>query len=242
MNQTTDIVVYVQLISGTILGVALGNLLSGATKFIQQPQTYKFNILHGLWMFFIMGSTFVFWWQEALTFSNVTWTFPLYLFQIAYCSTYLFMTAVLLPDNVDHYGTHYDYFIARRQWFYGALILSYVLGIGNSIVKEGWDEILVDPSYIVVNVILIGLLVAGMVFDKRKLHIAIAAILCGADHRLHARRINKRPGSLRAFCIHYAGGLFGRRFGVLGHFLAGRLIDDLHGQAGPCRARRSPKA
>src|SRR6188768_2655517 len=98
MDQPADVPIYVQLISGTILGVALANLLSGAAKFAQQPKTHRFNLLHGLWIVFILGSILIFWWQEGLTFSNVKWTFPLYLFQTAYCATYLFMTALLLPD------------------------------------------------------------------------------------------------------------------------------------------------
>src|SRR5215217_2669415 len=120
MEPTTEIPIYVQLISGTILGVALANLLGGAAKFVQQPQTHRFNLLHGLWIFFVLGSIMVFWWQEGLTFASVQWTFPLYIFQVAYCATYLFMVAVLLPDSVQGYDNHYDYFIGRRHWFYGS--------------------------------------------------------------------------------------------------------------------------
>lgn len=173
----SEIPLYVQIMSGTVLGVALGNLLSGAAKFVQQPQTHRINILHALWMVFILGAIMVFWWQEGLNFANVTWTFPLYMFQVAYCATFLFMVAVLLPDNVADYGSHYDYFIARRHWFYGALILSYVLGIGNELVKEGWDDIFVDPTYIGMNTILVGIVAAGMIVNRRWLHVAIAALL-----------------------------------------------------------------
>lgn len=174
MATANEIPIYVQLISGTILGVALANILSGAAKFIQQPQTHRINILHGLWIAFIVGSIMVFWWQEGLNFQNVAWTFPLYMFQVAYCATYLFMVAVLLPENVEAYDSHYGYFIARRHWFYGSLILSYVLGIGNELVKEGWDDIFVDPTFIVFNVILVGTLVVASVLNRRWLHIAVA--------------------------------------------------------------------
>lgn len=177
MDQANDVPIYVQLISGTILGVALANLLGGAAKFIQQPRTHRFNLLHGLWIFFILGAILVFWWQEGLTFANVAWTFPLYLFQTTYCATFLFMTAMLLPDNIDGYDSHYDYLIGRRAWFYGALILSYLLGIGDELIKTGWDEIFVDPTYIVMNAVVVGLLVSGIVFNRRWLHYAIAILL-----------------------------------------------------------------
>ncbi|MET3927557.1 hypothetical protein [Devosia sp. 2618] len=173
---TSEIPLYVQLVSGIILGVALGNLLSGAARFVQQPHSYKLNWLHGLWIVFILGSIMVFWWEEALSFHNVEWTFWLYMFQVAYCATFLFMTAVLLPDGVKDFGNHYEYLIARRHWFYGSLILSYVLGIGNSLMKEGWDDLLVDPSYVIINAVLLGLLVGAMLFNRRWLHLTVAGI------------------------------------------------------------------
>lgn len=177
MEQTNEIPIYVQLISGTILGVALANVLGGAAKFIQQPKTHQFNILHGLWIVFILGAILIFWWQEGLTFANVEWTFPLYLFQTAYCATFLFMAAMLLPDTIDGYETHYDYLVGRRAWFYGSLILSYLLGIGNELVKTGWDDIFLDPTYIVMNLVVVGVLVGGIVFNRRWVHVAIAVFL-----------------------------------------------------------------
>ena len=171
-----DVPIYVQLVSGTVLGIALGNLLSGAAKFIQQPHSYRINWLHGLWIVFLLGTIMMFWWEEAMTFSAVQWNFWLYLFQIIYCATYLFTTAVLLPDDVEQWGSHYDYLIARRHWFYGALILSYVLGIGNELVKEGWDGSLVDPTYLVINVLVIAVLVTASVVNRPRLHLAVAAL------------------------------------------------------------------
>jgi hypothetical protein len=179
VEQSADIPIYVQLISGTILGVALGNLLTGSVRFVQQPKTHRFNILHGLWIVFILFSTFIFWWQEALTFSAVTWTFYLYLFQIAYCSTFLFMTAMLLPDNVSDYGTHYDYFIARRHWFYGSIILTLLLDIGNVTIKYGWNDVVGDPTYIGLSAVSIALLLGGMATTQKWVHVAIASAFVG---------------------------------------------------------------
>jgi hypothetical protein len=177
MEATNEIPIYVQLVSGTILGVALGNLLGGAAKFIQHPKTHRINLLHGLWMFFILGSIIVFWWQEGLSFQNVQWTFPLYLFQITYCATYLFMTAMLLPDDIDGYETHYDYFIDRRAWFFGSLILSFTLSIGDQLIKDGWDDILVDPTYIAFNFIVVGILAMGIVSRRFGVQLTVAIIL-----------------------------------------------------------------
>ncbi len=177
MENAGDVQLYVRLISGMLLGLTLGKLLSGTAKFIQHPAAYRINWLHGLWIVFIFCSVLVFWWQEALSFSRVQWTFPLYAFQIAYCGSFLFLTAVLLPDEVEEYDTHLDYFIGRRHFFYGMLIVGYLLGIGNELVKDGWDGSLLDPTYIVLNLALIALLLATMLVNRMRLHLATGGIM-----------------------------------------------------------------
>ncbi len=179
MENAADVQLYVRLISGMILGLTVGKLLSGTAKFIQHPKAYRINWLHGLWIVFIFCAVLVFWWQEALAFGKVQWTFPLYVFQIAYCASYLFMTAVLLPDEVDEYESHLDYFIARRHWFYGVLIVSFLLSIGDMLVKDGWDDTLLDPTYLVINLAIVALLVAAMLINRMRLHVTTAAIMVG---------------------------------------------------------------
>jgi hypothetical protein len=180
MEAIADPSLYVRLISGTILGLTIGKLLSGLAKFVQHPHEYQINILHSLWMFFIFGAITVFWWGEALSFATVEWTYSLYLFQIAYCASYLFVTAVLLPDEVkpaDGCANHYEYFIARRQWFFGALIISHALDLANTAIKFGLDQYPLTPRYFVVNGTVFGLFLLAMIFPQRWLQVTAALIL-----------------------------------------------------------------
>lgn len=179
MEAVADPSLYVRLISGTILGLTVGKLLSGLAKFVQHPHEYRMNILHALWSFFIFGAISVFWWAEAQSFSSVVWSYPLYLFQIAYCASYLFMTAVLLPDEVlpaDGCASHYDYFIARRHWFFAALIISHLLDLGNTAIKFGLDDYPVTPGYVIGNGAVMGVLVLGMIFPQRWVQISVAVV------------------------------------------------------------------
>jgi hypothetical protein len=179
MDTAADLALYVRLISGTVLGLAVAKLLSGLAKFVQHPQQHRMNILHGLWAFFIFGAISVFWWAEAQTFGSVVWSYPLYLFQIAYCSSYLFMTAVLLPDEVkkeDGHANHYEYFIARRGWFFGTLIISHLLDLGNTVIKFGWDELSLTPRFFVLHGVIFALLILGICSGRRSVQIAIAAL------------------------------------------------------------------
>lgn len=179
MDAAADLQLYVRLISGTILGLAVGKLLSGTAKFIQHPAANRINWLHALWIVFLFGAIVIFWWEEALSFARVQWSFPLYVFQIAYCGSFLFIAAVLLPDDVTDYGSHYSYLIARRHWFYGSLIVSYLLGLGNVIIKDGWEDSLVAPESIIANGIMVVILSLGMIFNRPRVHLSIAAAMAG---------------------------------------------------------------
>jgi F0F1-type ATP synthase assembly protein I len=180
MDAAPDLSLYVRLISGMILGLTVGKLLSGLAKFVQHPHEYQMNILHGLWIFFIFGAITVFWWGEAQSFAAVQWTYPLYLFQIAYCASYLFITAVLLPDEVtaaDGVENHYQYFIARRHWFFGALIFSHLLDLFNTAIKFGLDDYPLTAPFFVFHGLLFGLLILALVSPRRAVQIAVAVIM-----------------------------------------------------------------
>lgn len=180
MDAAADLALYVRLISGMVLGLAVGKLFTGAARFVQHPHDYRINVLHLLWMVFIFGSISVFWWGEAQTFGTVQWTYPLYLFQIAYCASYLFMTAVILPDELrpeDGCATHYDYFIARRHWFFGALTVSHLLDLANIGIKYGWEELAVSVQFLVVNGVVFTLLALGMFVPRRAVQVGVAAIM-----------------------------------------------------------------
>lgn len=176
-SMDTDVLLYVRLISGTLLGLTLGRLLNGVAKFVQQPKSHRINLLHGLWSFFLFASVTLFWWDEAHSFAKVEWTFATYLFQIAYCGSFLFLAAVLLPDNVDEFGDHFSYFIARRHWFYSVLIISFLLGIVDSVVKEGWSESIVSPEGIIFDLIMVCVLGAGMVVNSYRVHLTTAVVM-----------------------------------------------------------------
>lgn len=179
MDMDGDIQLYVRLISGTLLGLTLGRLLNGVAKFVQQPRANKINALHALWAFFIFTSVILFWWDEAHTFALVQWSFSTYVFQIAYCGSFLFLTAVLLPDSLEDFDDHYSYFIDKRHWFYSVLILSYFLGIVDTVIKEGWRDSLLDPEEIVIDLIMVAILGAGMVVNNRAVHMTTAVVMVG---------------------------------------------------------------
>ena len=179
MEPVADFALYVRLISGTILGLTVGKLLSGLAKFFQHPQEYRMNTVHALWIFFLFGAISVFWWQEAQSFGQVQWTYPLYLYQILYCSSYMFMTAMLLPDEVkpsDGVETHYDYFIARRHWFFGALLISHGLDLSSLVIKEGFSEFPTSPLFLGINVLVLAMLALGSLSTKRWVQISVAGV------------------------------------------------------------------
>lgn len=179
MEPVADIALFVRLISAMILSLAVGKLLTGLAKFIQHPNNYQINILHALWIVFLFGAITTFWWEEAQTFGTVKWTYPLYLYQIVLCSSYLVLTSVLLPDEIkakDGVENHYQYFMARRHWFFSALMFTYILDWVDLTIKWGLTDLLSVPGFFTVNVFMIVVLAIGIFVPKHWAQVSVAIV------------------------------------------------------------------
>ena len=64
-----------------------------------------------------------FWWWEFGLSELARSTSRLFVFVIFYASLFYFLCALLFPDDMKDYAGFQDYFMSRRQWFFGILAL-----------------------------------------------------------------------------------------------------------------------
>ncbi len=114
---------YVAALTSIIVGLSIAHLLQGVTKLIQNPGQTKIYWVHLVWvsnMFF----TAVYWWWWEFQFSVVeTWTLQLYLFVIFYAVLIYLICALLFPSSLESYTGFEDYFLSRRRWLFGGLVV-----------------------------------------------------------------------------------------------------------------------
>ncbi|NLY64524.1 MAG: hypothetical protein GX070_06150 [Alcaligenaceae bacterium] len=166
-----DTFTHIRIVVGIITGLCMTRLLNGLSRFIQQPNRDHVFFAHIGWTFFLLLDMVNFWWFQ-IRLSNVTsWNFELYLFILFYASLYFFTCTILYPDKIDNISRMDDYFLSRRAWFFGLLI---VLNITDLI-----DTSLKGQAY---------LFSLGWPYV---LHLSVFVVLCGFAIRSRQIRFHK---------------------------------------------------
>ncbi|MBO9099644.1 MULTISPECIES: hypothetical protein [unclassified Rhizobium] len=126
---------HVRVIVGMVLGLSLARLVNGLTRFVQHPGSIKIYPIHLGWVVFLLITIIHFWWYEFNLRLVTIWTFPIYFFLIVYAMLYAALTALLFPDQMSEYSGYEQYFEARKRWFYGVFALTFIIDLGDSLIK-----------------------------------------------------------------------------------------------------------
>jgi len=170
--------VHVRIVIGIIVALSIGRLLSGLAVFVQHPGRRNFDVVHFFWTLFIFLSVIQLWWWEFYL-SKVTWTFVTFAFVVLYASTMYFMCTLLFPDTLYEYDGFYNYFMSRRRWFFGMLILFEILDIVDTAIKGTAYLASFSIEYWLHAVLFVLICLAAMRIENRRFHLifAVAAIV-----------------------------------------------------------------
>lgn len=170
-----DFYLHVRVIIGLVIGLAITRSLGGFAGIVQHPKARKLYAAHLLWAVSILLAATHFWWWE-FRLEQLTWTFQLYVFLIAYAGLFFFLAALLFPDRMDDYDGYGDFFLSRRRWFFGILALSFVADVIDTAIKGqayfahlGWEY----PVRICAYIALCGV---AMWTRSRRFHLAFAVV------------------------------------------------------------------
>ncbi len=179
MSQTInnpDVYLHVRVIIGIILGLSVSRLLSGLSRFAQHPLRNPVFVTHLLWVAFAFLCVVHFWWFEFYLASVSEWTFELYIFIIFYSSLYFVLCAILFPDSLAEYAGYEDYFMSRRQWFYGLVAAIFLVDLVDTAIKGSAHFHSFGIVYPARNIIYAGVAIVAMFVADKRFHLAIAVL------------------------------------------------------------------
>lgn len=130
-----DAYTHIKVILGLLLGLGIRHLMNGAVKLVQHPDRYKHYWVHLMWSCYLFLLMVHFWWWEFHLIKVKHWLFTEYFFLIVYILVYYVLCALLYPDDLKDYNGYKDYFYSRKKWFFGLLGSSYLLDIGDTLIK-----------------------------------------------------------------------------------------------------------
>lgn len=166
---------HVRMIFAMVITASLARLLSGVAGMVQQDNLKLGDPIHYTWIIYTFFSIIQFWWQEFFLF-DISWRFTTFTFVVCYGSTLYFMCAILFPDKIKDYGDFGQYFMARRGWFFGSLIMFFVLDIIDAFIKGSDHVAFVGIEYFISSVIKIIICFFAIYTNNRHFHLAFAII------------------------------------------------------------------
>ena len=171
-----DMFLHVRVVVGVILGLSVGKLLEGLGTIVERPRASQAWAVHLLWVAWALLSLVGFWWWEFQLNQVSVWTFGIFLFLFAYSACYFLICVLLFPRNIEELGGYQRYFIARRRWFFGIVALSFVLDIGDSLLKGADHLVALGSPYALRTGLMLGLCVVGARTPRARLHAALAML------------------------------------------------------------------
>lgn len=167
---------HIRILITIILGLSITHLLKSSAKFIQHPQREKYYWLHLLWVFYIFLLLVHFWWWEYRLTSIEHWNFSSYFFIIIYATTFYSISVILFPEDIKDYSSYEDYFYSRKTWFFSLMAVSFLLDVGDTLLKGKAYFRSLSIEYPIRNAIHIILCLAAIKISNRKFH-AVLVIL-----------------------------------------------------------------
>ena len=167
---------YVMVLVSIIIGLGIAHILLGIGGLIDRisgrGERLELSVAHAFWLAFCFEWMVMFWWWEYRFSTRVSdWTIGLYLFLVAYAVTLFLMAVVLVPRSWDGVTSLKDYFLQRRVWFYGLLLLTMVLDTIDSYLKGGIEYLLeTGAMYLAFSISVIPIFIVGIKSENIRFH------------------------------------------------------------------------
>ncbi len=164
---------YIGVLVSVIMGLGITHLAVGASKLIQNRETTKFCLPHALWTLNILLYMLMIWWSMFWWSGLEEWTAWYYLGITLYAVVLFLMAAMLYPYDMPGDIDIEAYFFRNRTWFFGLMMVAWLLDIPETLGKEYAGLREVPPRYFVLATSMLVLAIIGLATANRRIHRAL---------------------------------------------------------------------
>lgn len=164
---------YIGILISVIMGLGITHLAVGASKMIQNRETTRLCLPHALWTLNILLYILMIWWSMFWWSELDDWTAFQYLGITLYAIVLFLLSAMLYPYDMEKDIDIEAYFFRNRVWFFGLMVVAWLLDIPETLGKEITGLRDVPPRYFIFVAAVIGLAIVGMVTSNRRVHTAL---------------------------------------------------------------------
>ncbi len=169
---------YVMVLVSIVIGLGVTHILTALGSAVHRLRGHgppiRLEATYLLWVGFVLIWLISFWWFEFKFQSiDIEWTFGLYVFVIFYAILLFLMAVVLVPYRMEGVTDSYEYFMAGRPWFFGALFLTNAVDVVDTFLKGAdWG---LRPIFLTQVAIWVLACVVGVLSERRSVQLGTAA-------------------------------------------------------------------
>jgi hypothetical protein len=168
---------YVVVLTGVVIGLALTHLMQGVAKIIESPGRVRIWWVHLAWVAYMFVSAVFWWWWEFRLRLITNWTFQLYAFVVIYAFFIYLICAILFPSNIAPYDGFKSYFMARRRWFFGMLIVWLAVDLLDTWMKGAAHFASLGIEYPIAQLGLALVCLVGLVSPRERVQVAVLLLV-----------------------------------------------------------------
>jgi hypothetical protein len=130
---------YLTVLISVVVGLSVTSFLTNVVRIIHVRGDVTISWVQLLWSIAILIWTIAFWWFTFVLAEQPQWTFPLFVFLLAYSTLLFFLMALLFPEGVPADHDYQAQFMRNRVWFFSVLLLFLCVDLIDYIVKLDKD-------------------------------------------------------------------------------------------------------
>jgi hypothetical protein len=132
---------YLTVLISVVIGLSVTSFLTNVVRIIhlRGDVTISWVQVQLLWSATMLIWTIAFWWFTFVLADQQQWTYPLFIFLLAYSTLLFFLMALLFPEGVPADHNYRTQFMRNRVWFFGALLLFLCVDVIDYLVKLDKD-------------------------------------------------------------------------------------------------------
>ena len=164
---------YIGVLVSVIMGLGNTHLATGTSKSVQHRDSVRFYLPHTVWTINILIYILMIWWGMFWWSQHEDWFAYEYLFITLYAIVLFFLASMLYPwdmrEDVDLEAS----FFRNRRWFFGTLILAWLIDIPETILKASSNLREVPADYFVFVSFELTAGLIGFIFKNRVVHLLL---------------------------------------------------------------------
>ncbi|MEJ2256578.1 MAG: hypothetical protein P8X98_06155 [Woeseiaceae bacterium] len=130
---------YLTVLISVVVGLSVTSFLTNVARIIHVRRDVTISWVQLMWSATILHWTVAFWWFTFVLAEQQQWTYPLFVFLLAYATLLFLLMALLFPEGVPADHNYRTQFMQNRVWYFGVFLLFLCVDVVDYLIKLDKD-------------------------------------------------------------------------------------------------------